>query len=73
VLAGVGTAGVPAGSLPVIATILALVGVPPEAVGLILGVDRILDMCRTTVNVAGDLVLATVIARQRDGEPGPGG
>jgi DAACS family dicarboxylate/amino acid:cation (Na+ or H+) symporter len=67
VLAGVGTAGVPAGSLPVIATILALVGVPPEGVGLILGVDRILDMCRTTVNVAGDLVLATVISRTRDG------
>jgi DAACS family dicarboxylate/amino acid:cation (Na+ or H+) symporter len=63
VLAGLGTAGVPAGSLPVIATILALVGVPKEAVGLILGVDRLLDMCRTTVNVAGDLVLATVVSR----------
>lgn len=63
VLAGIGTAGVPAGSLPVIATILAMVGVPPEAVGLILGVDRLLDMCRTTVNVVGDLVLATIVAR----------
>jgi DAACS family dicarboxylate/amino acid:cation (Na+ or H+) symporter len=63
VLAGFGTAGVPAGSLPVIATILALVGVPKEAVGLIIGVDRLLDMCRTTVNVAGDLVLAAVVSR----------
>jgi len=61
ILAGVGTAGVPAGSLPVIATILATLGVPPEAVGLILGVDRLLDMCRTTVNVAGDLVLAAIV------------
>jgi len=72
VLAGLGTAGVPAGSLPVIATILALLGIPPEAVGLILGVDRILDMCRTTVNVAGDLVLATIIARTREGTPSAG-
>jgi dicarboxylate/amino acid:cation (Na+ or H+) symporter, DAACS family len=62
VLAGIGTAGVPAGSLPVIATILSLVGVPPEAVGLIIGVDRILDMSRTTVNVAGDLAAAAYVA-----------
>jgi len=62
ILAGVGTAGVPAGSLPVIALILAGVGVPPEGIGLILGVDRFLDMCRTTLNVVGDLVAATVIS-----------
>lgn len=62
ILAGIGTAGVPAGSLPVIALILAGVGVPPEAIGLILGVDRFLDMCRTTLNVVGDLVAATVIS-----------
>lgn len=64
VLAGIGTAGVPAGSLPVIATILTLVNVPAEAVGLILGVDRLLDMCRTTVNVVGDLVLAMIVGKQ---------
>jgi Na+/H+-dicarboxylate symporter len=64
ILAGVGTAGVPAGSLPVIALILAAVGVPPEGIGLILGVDRFLDMCRTTLNVVGDLVAATVISAQ---------
>jgi DAACS family dicarboxylate/amino acid:cation (Na+ or H+) symporter len=63
ILAGVGTAGVPAGSLPVIALILGGVGVPPEGIGLILGVDRFLDMCRTTLNVMGDLVAATVISK----------
>lgn len=62
ILAGVGTAGVPAGSLPVIALILTAVGVPPQGIGLILGVDRFLDMCRTTLNVVGDLVAATVIS-----------
>jgi DAACS family dicarboxylate/amino acid:cation (Na+ or H+) symporter len=61
ILAGVGTAGVPGGTLPVIALILVGVGVPPEGIGLILGVDRFLDMCRTTVNVVGDLVAAQVI------------
>jgi DAACS family dicarboxylate/amino acid:cation (Na+ or H+) symporter len=63
ILAGIGTAGVPAGSLPVIALILGGVGVPPEGIGLILGVDRFLDMCRTTLNVIGDLVAATVISK----------
>ncbi|WEK45821.1 MAG: dicarboxylate/amino acid:cation symporter [Candidatus Andeanibacterium colombiense] len=62
ILAGVGTAGVPAGSLPVIALIMAGVGVPPAGIGLILGVDRFLDMCRTTLNVIGDLVCAQVIS-----------
>jgi DAACS family dicarboxylate/amino acid:cation (Na+ or H+) symporter len=69
VLAGLGTAGVPAGSLPVVASILGMIGVPPEGVGLIIGVDRLLDMCRTTVNVVGDLVLATIIAGQEDKAP----
>ncbi|MGD9982206.1 MAG: dicarboxylate/amino acid:cation symporter, partial [Hyphomonadaceae bacterium] len=63
ILGGIGTAGVPAGSLPVIAMILAMVGVPVEGIGLILGVDRFLDMCRTTLNVTGDLVIATVVSR----------
>ena len=62
ILAGIGTAGVPGGTLPVIALILASVGVPPEGIGLILGVDRFLDMCRTALNVVGDLVAATVIS-----------
>lgn len=63
ILGGIGTAGVPAGSLPVIALILTMVGVPAEGIGLILGVDRFLDMCRTTLNVTGDLVAATVVSR----------
>ncbi len=62
ILAGIGTAGVPGGSLPVIALILGSVGVPPEGLGLILGVDRFLDMCRTTLNVVGDLVAAQVVS-----------
>jgi Na+/H+-dicarboxylate symporter len=63
ILGSVGAAGVPGGSLPVIAMILAMFGVPPEGIGLVLGVDRFLDMCRTTVNVGGDLVGTMVIAR----------
>jgi DAACS family dicarboxylate/amino acid:cation (Na+ or H+) symporter len=63
ILGGIGTAGVPAGSLPVVALICGMVGVPPEGIGLILGVDRFLDMCRTTLNVTGDLMLATVVSR----------
>ena len=63
ILGGIGTAGVPSGSLPVIAMILAMVGVPPEGIGLVLGVDRFLDMCRTVLNVTGDLVIATIVSR----------
>ncbi len=62
ILGGIGTAGVPAGSLPVVALILGMVGVPPEGIGLVLGVDRFLDMCRTTLNVTGDLVAAVVVS-----------
>lgn len=69
ILGGIGTAGVPAGSLPVVALILGMIGVPPEGIGLVLGVDRFLDMCRTTLNVTGDLTLATVVSR---GEPHSG-
>jgi DAACS family dicarboxylate/amino acid:cation (Na+ or H+) symporter len=63
ILAGVGTAGVPGGSLPLIVIVLQTVGIPPEGIGIILGVDRFLDMCRTVVNVVGDLVCATFVAR----------
>src|SRR5687767_5104656 len=62
ILGGIGTAGVPAGSLPVVALILAMVGIDPQAIALVLGVDRFLDMCRTTLNVIGDLVAAQVIS-----------
>jgi dicarboxylate/amino acid:cation (Na+ or H+) symporter, DAACS family len=63
ILAGVGTAGVPGGSLPLIVIVLQSVGVPGEGIGVILGVDRLLDMCRTTVNVTGDVACAAYVAR----------
>ncbi len=71
ILGGIGTAGVPAGSLPVIALILGMVGVPPAGIGLVLGVDRFLDMCRTVLNVIGDLVLATIVAAGEKETPEP--
>lgn len=63
ILAGIGTAGVPGGSLPLIVLVLQSVGVPGEGIGVILGVDRILDMCRTTVNVTGDIACAAYVTR----------
>ena len=66
ILAGVGTAGVPGGSLPMVMIVAQSVGIPAEGMALILGVDRFLDMCRTAVNVSGDLVIAAVVGR---GEP----
>jgi DAACS family dicarboxylate/amino acid:cation (Na+ or H+) symporter len=69
VLGGIGTAGVPAGSIPVVAMILGMVHVPVEGIGLILGVDRFLDMCRTTLNVTGDLAAAVVVSRGEPHEP----
>jgi DAACS family dicarboxylate/amino acid:cation (Na+ or H+) symporter len=62
-LGGVGTAGVPGGSLPMVIVVLHSIGVPGESVAIILGIDRILDMCRTVLNVTGDLVLASGVAR----------
>jgi dicarboxylate/amino acid:cation (Na+ or H+) symporter, DAACS family len=63
ILGGIGTAGVPAGSIPFIIGILASIGVDPALIAVVLGVDRILDMCRTTLNVTGDLTAATYITR----------
>jgi dicarboxylate/amino acid:cation (Na+ or H+) symporter, DAACS family len=71
ILAGVGTAGVPGGSLPLIVILLQQVGIPVEGIGIVLGVDRFLDMCRTVVNVSGDLVIAAVVSRQADVGPAP--
>lgn len=61
VLAGLGTAGVPGGSLPLVVLVLQSIQVPVEGIGIILGVDRLLDMSRTTVNVAGDIAVATCV------------
>ncbi|NUQ72857.1 MAG: dicarboxylate/amino acid:cation symporter [Polyangiaceae bacterium] len=63
ILGGVGTAGVPSGSIPFIIAVLATIGVNPALIAVILGVDRILDMCRTTVNVTGDICAAAYVAR----------
>ncbi len=63
ILGGIGTAGVPSGSIPFIIGILAMINVDPALIAIILGVDRILDMCRTTLNVVGDLTAATFVAR----------
>lgn len=71
VLAGIGTAGVPGGSLPLIVVVLQSVGVPGEGIGIILGVDRLLDMLRTVVNVTGDLAIAACVSRYEKGGPSP--
>lgn len=70
VLTAVGTAGVPGGSLPLLMVVCAAVGVPPELVGVVYGVERILDMTRTTLNVCGDLTAAVYVARtESDWDP----
>lgn len=63
VLTAVGAAGVPGGSIPLLVGILAMFGIPPEGIAIVLGVDRILDMSRTTVNVIGDLCATTWVAK----------
>ncbi len=63
VVAAIGTAGIPGGSIPLLMMVLGMVGVPMEGIAIILGVDRLLDMCRTVLNVTGDLVTATIVAR----------
>ena len=62
-LTSIGVAGIPAASLVAITLILTTIGLPVEAIGLILAVDRVLDMCRTAVNVFSDSTAAVVIAR----------
>lgn len=66
VLGSIGTAGVPAGSLPFVVGVLAMVGIPTQLIAIIIGVDRLLDMSRTVVNVMGDLT-ATVYVAKREG------
>ena len=63
VLTAVGAAGVPGGSIPLLVGVLTMFGVPAEGIAIVLGVDRILDMSRTTVNVCGDLSATAWVAR----------
>ena len=77
VLTAVGAAGVPGGSIPLLVGVLTMFGVPGEGIAIVLGVDRLLDMSRTTVNVCGDLTAATWVARSEkmwspDMIPAPG-
>jgi dicarboxylate/amino acid:cation (Na+ or H+) symporter, DAACS family len=63
VVTAIGVAGVPGGSIPLLMMVLGMVGVPVEGIAIVLGVDRILDMSRTTVNVFSDMSAATWVAR----------
>jgi len=72
ILAGIGTAGVPGGSLPLVVGVLMTIGVPPQSIAIILGIDRFLDMCRTALNITGDLVIAAVVSRgEKETESAP--
>jgi len=76
VLSAVAVAAIPGGSLPLIAGLLVAFGIPPEGIGIILGVDRILDMTRTMTNVGADLVTAAIVDSRQGGlalgtSPGP--
>ena len=62
-LASVGTAGVPGVGLVMLAMVFQQVGLPLEAIGVIMGVDRLLDMVRTAVNVTGDAIVSTIVAK----------
>ena len=67
--AAIGSPGTPGVGIVILATILSSVGIPPAGVAIILGVDRLLDMCRTAINVSGDMVACLVVdASHEDGE-----
>ncbi len=65
-LASIGTAGVPGSGVVMLSMVITQVGLPIEAVGVIMGVDRLIDMVRTTVNITGDAICSTVIARSEN-------
>jgi DAACS family dicarboxylate/amino acid:cation (Na+ or H+) symporter len=71
VITAIGVAGVPSGSIPLLVMVLGMVGVPPEGIALVLGVDRILDMARTVPNVTGDLLTSIFITRSEGLAFGP--
>ena len=63
VLASIGTAGVPGVGLVMLTMVLTQVGLPIEGIALILGVDRLMDMIRTAVNITGDAVVSVIVAK----------
>ncbi|MCG5055785.1 MAG: dicarboxylate/amino acid:cation symporter [Myxococcales bacterium] len=66
-ISAIGVAGVPGGSIPLLMVLLSTFGVPPAGIAIILGIDRLLDMCRSSVNVVGDLAAAAFVARRVSG------
>ena len=62
-LASIGTAGVPGAGLIMLSIVMAQIGLPLEAIAVVAGIDRILDMARTSVNVAGDLMVTTLVGK----------
>ena len=62
-IASVGVAGIPSGSLVAVIVVMGVIGLPPEGIGLFIAVDRLVDMCRTTVNVFSDSCCAVIVAR----------
>jgi DAACS family dicarboxylate/amino acid:cation (Na+ or H+) symporter len=63
IVTAIGAAGVPSGSIPLLVMVLMMVGVPGEAIALVLGVDRILDMSRTVPNITSDILTSVVVAK----------
>ena len=63
-IASIGTAGVPSVGLVTLSMVFESVGLPVEGIALIMGIDRLLDMCRTTINITGDAVCTTIIAKK---------
>ena len=71
VLSAIAVAGIPGGSLPLIAGLLMSFGIPAEGIGIVIGADRVLDMLRTSVNVGADLVTAVIVDESVQPEPNP--
>ncbi len=71
VLSAVAVAGIPGGSLPLIVGLLANFGLPPEGIALVIGVDRILDMARTALNVGADVATSVIVDRSINGAAAP--
>ncbi len=65
-LASIGTAGVPSVGLVMLTMVLTQVNLPSEAIGMLLGIDRFLDMMRTSVNITGDITVATIVAKSEN-------
>ncbi len=66
-LGSIGAAGIPSGSIIFMSMVLGSVGLPIEGIGIILGVDRVLDMLRTTVNITGDSAITMIVDKTEGG------